>query len=463
MGDVPRRIALAAGLAAVCRSWPVEAACLPTKPVQSLASDPVILGESARVPGATIYLDVSGSMQGYLNPPPMVAPGRPASVGEPRVYRDVVLGLPQLLLGIAEQTKVFAFGQTIRPVPAAALGSIGRPDFYKDKSSRIQDALQQMEALPVGEVGMVVTDLFLSGDAILRGSELRGPLARMLDGGRAVGLIGIRSGFSGLVSDLPGTRPYPDATERAFYLLVAGPPATVARLVRRLNTEFLAPVPAPADGGARHHATIFAHAAGAPDPAPLAFAATNGAMPARDLLSDAGPGVARFRFGPGGSGVLTAEVPTGRSAESPVLLPDSWRIAQVVWGEHRNGADQACAQRWTRLDSFETPARLVDGPAGRPVITISGATIARSRPSQVFLLRVEVSSAGLGSNPAETQWTRAWSFDPRATEELVKSRPRFFPTLNLREIAIMLEGLVRERLTPRPLAFGLLGLQVAQR
>jgi hypothetical protein len=463
MRAVPRRVALGGGVAALFHVASASSECLPVEPPAAAASELAATSEGLRVPAATIYLDVSGSMQGYVSPPRPPSPGRPAAAGEPRVYRDIVLGLPQLLLTLAEQTNVFAFGQTIRTVPGAGLAAAGRPEFYRDQSSRIQDALRQVEALPAGEIGIVVTDLFLSGEAILRGAELRAPLARILDGGRAIGLVGIRSGFAGLISDLPGARPYPDATERPFYLIVAGPHEAVVRLVRRLNAEFLAPVPPPADGGARHHAVIFSHAAGPSQPVQLVFGASDGATPVRDLLRDAGPAVGRFRFGPGGAGVLTAEVPTGRSAAAPVLLPDSWRITQAVWGEHRNGAAQACGQRWTRLESIEAPARLVDGQAGRPAIAIPGATFARSRPGQVFLLRIEVGSAGLGGEPSETRWTRAWSFDPRDTEGLISSKPRFFPTLNLREIAIMLEGLARERMPPRPLAGGLVCLQVAQR
>ena len=235
------RLAIAAALSAAAR--PASAACLPAgvTPAEPVAEP---AAASPRAPVVSVFIDVSGSMAGFVDRP---RPGLPA--GEPRAFRDVVLSLPELGSAIADQVELFAFGTTIRPLPLAALARAAEPHFYADQDSRIQTALSRMAELPPDQVGLLITDLFLTGEEVFGdAAAIRRPLAQMLDSGRGVALTGIRSGFSGTVYDIPGVQPYRNATERPFYLVGCGPPAVLSALLRRLNTELLAPLPPPDDG-----------------------------------------------------------------------------------------------------------------------------------------------------------------------------------------------------------------------
>jgi hypothetical protein len=71
---------------------------------------------------------------------------------------------------VADRVALLSFGRTIKPLAIADLGRATRPEFYSEQDSRIQDALARMDALPADEIGLLVTDLFLTGDEIFGGA-----------------------------------------------------------------------------------------------------------------------------------------------------------------------------------------------------------------------------------------------------------------------------------------------------
>lgn len=404
-------------------------------------------------------------MAGYVAPPRPSQAGRPTAPGDPRTFRDAVLSLPQLASSVAERLQFFAFGKTIRPLSIAELGAASNPRFYSDPDSRIQDVLARMDALPADEIGILLTDLFLTGEEVFGGAAaIRAPLARILDSGRSIALAGIRSGFSGTVYDIPGVRTYTGATERPFYLLATGPGPVVSRLLRRLEVELLAPLAPAADGEPRQHAVIFQHDPYRAGPAHLPLLPSEKAELAPALAPDLGPDVSRVRF-LGTAGLASAALPLAALADPHALLPDRFEVAERLWAEPLGrDARTACGERWVAVHSLPKLARVLpDGPDGAPVLQIGGAALGRVTPGVTFLLHARVNTASLSDAPAKTAWVRAWNLEARDAEAFVSSRPRLFRTLNLREIVSMLEGLVRDRLAPRPIGEAVLAFQIPRR
>lgn len=433
-------------------------------------------GTAARAPVATVFLDVSGSMAGYVGrarppPPPPPRPGgrvaagsRPRPPEEPRTFHDVVQSIPQLTSSVADRVAMFAFGKTIRPLAQADLGRAGRPEFYADQDSRIQDALARMESLPAEELGLLLTDLFLTGEEIFGGAAaIRAPLAAILDSGRAIGLVGIRSEFAGKIFDIPGVNTYADASERPFYMIATGPRPVVARLLRRLETELIAPLPPPADGTPRFHATVFTHKPFQAGAVALPMVPAGRAEPAARLGTDLGPEVSAVLF-PGASGTASAAVPIGSMVSAHVLAPDRFRIQEQVWAEPvRRGGRAGCGERWVEVHSLPKLAQFEGPPQGPPVVSVGGAALGRVPPGTTFFLRAQVSAVTLSENPASNVWTREWNLEAREAAAYVAARPAMFRTLNLREIASMLEGLVRDRFAPAVVAEALLAFQVPRK
>ncbi len=458
-----RTIQLALAISSLTSAFDAGAACLPKgldplpPPAAEAVAPPV-----ARAPAASVFLDVSGSMAGYVARPP--AGKHPPDAGEPRAFHDVVLSLPQLAASVADTLHLFAFGKTIRPLATSDLARASDPHFYADQDSRIQDALGRMDALPPNEVGVLITDLFLSGDEVFAGAaSLRAPLASMLDGGRSIALVGIRSGFAGTVYDIPGAKPYAGATERPFYLIATGPMPAVAALLRRLRTELLAPLPAPRDGQPRFNAVVFTRDPFRTPPALLDMTPGDGAAAVPSLLREVGPQASRIRF-PGGAGTASSAIPLRSMTWPDALLPDKFSRVEQLWAlPPGDGGRSACDGHWVEIHSLPGLAQVSPGPAGGVAVTVGGAALARATPGLTFLLDVGVMTAGLGDAPAQTAWTHAWNLEAREAEAFVASRPQMFRTLNLREIVGMLEGIVRDGLTPRPIGEALLAFQVSAR
>ncbi len=453
---LPRRrlggLALAALLAGSGR---VLAACPPGFTITEQPHLPT--PDTVRAPVISVFIDVSGSMAGFVDRPRPHAPGA-RGVGEPRAFRDVVLSLPELGAAVADQVQLFAFGTTIRPLPLAELPRATDPHFYVDQDSRIQTALARMDALPPDQVSLLLTDLFLSGEEVFGdAAALRQPLAHMLDSGRSVALAGIRSGFAGTVYDIPGVKPYRDATERPFYLLGCGPAPILATLLQRLQTELLDPLPPPADGEPRAHTVLFTHDPLRPGVLPLAMHPAGKAEPAPKLADQVSPDASGVRF-PGAAGSAEAALSLAPLANGPALLPDQFSVTTTLQAQPPGTA--GCAP-WVAIHSLPPLAQLAQAANGGPLLRVGGPDLARVTPGLLFLLRAEVATAGLSATPAQTAWVRAWSLEAREAEDYVATRPRMFRTLNLREIVSMLEGIVRDALTPRTVAQAVLAFEVS--
>lgn len=408
-----------------------------------------------RLAGATVLIDVSGSMAGYVAPPRPAPPAprppaRPvaAALPEPRIFRDLVLSLPQIVASIADRLTLQAVGRNVRPLSLAELPRASSPAFYREPESRIQEALAAMQAMPAGELGVLVTDLFLTGEEIFGGaSAIRAPLARILDGDRVVGLMGVRSGFAGTIYDIPVVNTYDGATERPFFVVASGPPAAVARLFRRIETELLDPLLPNSDGQPRSHATIFARAPFPAAPLQLVPQASAPATAAAAILPDLGPGIARIGF-PAAQGAARAPMALRDLVAGPVLLPDMFNVAEEVWAEAPRGARELCANRWIPIRSLLAPLAQVSLLDSTPVLAIGGPSLARLPPGVPFLVRARVATRGLSEAPAATAWTRDWNLEARDAEAFTRGRPGFFRALHLREVAMMLEGLVRDNFAP---------------
>ncbi len=467
--NVPRRRALQLAMAAplLLRARPglAAASCLPTG-VESLPlSTPSTPAPTVRAPAASVFIDVSGSMAGYVARPRAAPAGHPADAGEPKAFRDVVLSLPQLAASVADSLHLFAFGKTIRPIAITDLARASDPRFYADQDSRIQDALGRMNALPPDEVGLLITDLFLSGDEVFAGAaSLRAPLASMLDGGRSIALVGVRSGFAGTVYDIPGVKPYTAATERPFYLMATGPMPAVSALLQRLRTELLSPLPPTRDGGPRFNTVVFTREPFRGGPVPLPMGPSGRAAVAPSLTPELGEDVSRIRF-PAAAGTATASIPLQAIAWRDALLPDRFSVSEGLWAQPPgSGGQSVCNGHWLDIHSLSGLAQVTPGSnAGGLSLTVGGPALARATPGLTFLLRARVATAGLSETPEQTAWTRAWNLETREAEAFVASRPQMFRTLNLKEIIGMLEGILRDGIVPRPLGEALLAFQVSAR
>jgi len=159
-----------------------------------------------------VYVDASGSMQGFTVPQPT---------------SRYVQFLQELRLGVgtrwgAGQVQCFRFGERVAPIPNLLAGL--EPAFYQDRETRIDEPLGKADARALT---ILVTDLFQNNaDVVALIEALR---AKFMPARLALGIWGLRSEFDGRIYGVGPTslnfvyRSKGDPkTFRPFYLIAAG-------------------------------------------------------------------------------------------------------------------------------------------------------------------------------------------------------------------------------------------------
>ena len=75
-------------------------------------------------------------------------------------------------------------------------------------------------------------------------------------------------------------------------------------------------------------------------------------------------------------------------------------------------------------------------------------------------MQARITASGISDAQAATAWTRSWNLEAREAEAFVAERPKRFRTVHLREVARMLEVIIREDFQPQPVGEALIALQV---
>jgi len=184
---------------------------------------------------ATIYVDRSGSMVGYLA----------GATAAERPFHDLIGNLPAMLRRQQARPQFKAFGTRISGVlsaqqQAALMGA----DFYRcarpgspecdNSETRLDNVFREIASSRNG-MALVVTDLWFSNTDIETSalSALAEPLTEILASGRAVAVYGLAAPFAGAIYDLPSE----PATvrfqgEHPLFLIAVGSDAELAEFHR---------------------------------------------------------------------------------------------------------------------------------------------------------------------------------------------------------------------------------------
>lgn len=446
-------------------------ACVPAAAARWLA--PTVAGVSGKaVPKgyrATLYVDRSGSMTGYLAGATAIA----------RPFQDLVETIPKRLAEDGVTTELKLFGRTITPV-AGDPHALTRADLYSCKGvarATCEAAESHLDAV-LGEVarhrdtlGIVVSDLWFSNSqADASGlAALQPALRDILASGRTVAIYGIAAPFAGRIDDLPdaAVRSIAYTGRHPLFVMAIGDKAQIMRFTEQLATSassFLAA--GMANGGIRQAIfTLDPLDPGSPtvrSHTPL----TPGADPrlTRDFSFQA-PQVAiqQFRLAGGagprpGAPAAGAGAPAWEGPAADALLP------AAVW----RGRLSATTRIWSRKGESCTPADwtpardLEEGweplPSGRQRFRLDPAQLAARMPiAGTYVLSGEVSRTSLddgasldGKGGADAWMRGAWDLPPERAGAVAAHPPAVFPTLNLGEVARLMENALRDAIEQEP-------------
>lgn len=380
-----------------------------------------------------VYLDGSQSMSGFA-----------------QKSDNPVKALADLLRIVADKsqrdgTKVsyFAFGKSVTPIAAGRASTYATPVPYNctgcdNQESHIDDVLRAALEQPPASLTLIVTDLWLDNKSFYGSSQvaLGGPLKDLLASGRAVGVVGVSAPFRGKVYDLPGYGSYQLDGEKPLIVLAIGPEADVSAFVSAMRKSG-----SPAFSDANLKYTLFSRPtssrlASAPSPAGGGVKV----LPALDGL----PQLKHYSFDtslagkPGQNGKIAGRYSVAESVRPGAMWKGKPAAKTRVWALSDPDDLAKCGpQTWTEVKPL--PGSWKGGPQGTGDFALNSASAKSLIGGRTYLVAGTLGTAGLQVPGPASDWMREWSLAPAQTGEFLATKPKRFKTLNLADIAGLLE------------------------
>ena len=441
------------------RLQPVPAECMPGEVASPSTA------ASGGLAGLDVYLDVSASATNFGR-------GNGASF-----YKVLIAWLLTASPEFAE-TRMLGFADRIGDIDAdvlraAARGTVnpcGRPCGFTE--SRLNDVLNEIANEPDGALAMVITDLWLDNSELIGRSQLslQVPVRRIMEAGRAIGLLGASVPYSSEVYDVPrrsGTATIPAGRieQRPLFVLLIGGPQEVVDLRDRLVRElFVNPA------GAQVHFSLFT-----PSLAP--------GGPAEHRLVGQGPGVRPTLMFPierlnvpglriDRSSIQTRGLGDDAAGERDVF---SGAVATVVQGEGERHAPAPAAydldaEAWTLTGGGPAAAceagawlpvdvggalQTSTGPSGPEIaLDVAHPDLLGIRRGEIVFARYRLRVGSLERGGRRTAWIDDWSFGAEDAADLLDDPPPLFPALNATDFREILETAMSEYVQGETVAQG---------
>lgn len=404
---------------------------------------------------ATVYVDRSGSMVGYIA----------GGTNLERPLQDLVSNIPNVLKLVDVDTKFRSFGTRISDeLPNGGADLINGSAFVcksADRStcdnsqSRLDKVLEQV-AIQNDDLAVIVSDLWFTNSEIQSTgiSALQSALTNLLLNDKVVAIYGIDAPFAGKIYDLPragtGVLSKPYTGRHPLYMMVVGSKPAVLDFDGSFATagpKYL--IDGMVDG--RVIRSLFTV-----DPGPLDYrrdkplsASKNRRLRNENFEIPPGTSIQRFVMSQGlpeKIGVVGPALPQWTGPEPSAFL------ANAVW----TGPLATRTRIWTRTSDSCSPKSWIEqsnedtaqigwsgtGSDGKMTFSLDpnkfGAVLLNEG---VYMIVGETRRLSvIQPNPA-TAWMRGpWNLDPAAAERTAESALRIFPTLNLSEFGRMMEA-----------------------
>ncbi len=374
--------------------------------------------------------------------------------------------------GLSDSFREYRFGKEIQGLAKggtlkAAELCVGAScnKFYHDRpfnaESHIEDVLDRIGSEDPGHLAIVLTDLFLRREDVRGDSSAAiSPLSRALDQDRAVGILGVRSGFNGPVYDLPGVQgAYPLQGSRPVFALLLGPAASVRSLMLEVEEQFSRMARPP-----EHHGLVFARdvlgKVRTMETLGRAAVKTSRGVrrPGRAIVSSL-PLPQQFVLQSSHGGIeLDLELESGQPAFSPPMGELTARTRQWV----RYPADEACEfSSWEEANPVRSPVSF--GENGRSIRLFDPENQREpALANALYVTEVRIDATRLRAQPERNRWFYDWSFDAEETSDLLAENPSFFKTLNLRRFYDVLQEITSDAIRDRPVANLVLAVHVEE-
>ena len=413
---------------------------------------------------ATIYVDRSGSMVGYLN----------GADTDNRPFQALLGNLPTVANIAGTDSQFRAFGRNIsEPIPVDEAKALQNAAYYScakgagangkpcESSESHLDQVFKMVAENKDEMAIVVTDLWYDNtmDGTGGPTALQEPLTQILAEGRSVALYGIEAPFKGQIYDIPAGGTAETSAQHSgthpLYVMVIGSKNDVMELDRQLERSGARVIREGLSSGAIKRSVFTI------DPGPLrpmnAKPVTEGNDPdVRAVPFENYPNLKVQQFVLNGETVRpNAAASKAKQAQWIAPKPDDF-LPNTVW----QGDLQANIKVWQRTGDEPCGKWIENGTLVEDAVVPRGdgsgqfsfdfskpALISKMRRPGVYLVSGQLRRTDVDSpNPANA-WANDWSFASNEGGAVLaqqqSGRQALFPTLNLNEVMRIMENALR--------------------
>ncbi len=416
-------------------------------PIQaSIAHDPAPPTSGGQV---NVFFDGSGSMIGYIR--------EPKQPRLERAYTELVRGLPFQLQRVGTEVRYHRFARTIRPLNPQELSGISQPSFYQcppgtqgcdNQESRIASVLSTVNSAADGTLFVIVTDLFLTETELTASgaAALQLPLAQILESGKAIAIIGVRSSFNGVIFDLPSGGRYANASQRPFYVILVGPIERVLRLQGLLDNETFGAIDAADKNSIVFSRDLFKTPLVGSKWPERAFKTSKGVRerPIIPLGNVAEP--IRFQqfqfdrnFEP-----PEAEIDLSQNSIPLSPQPKRYRARSQIW--MYNDKARRCEDAWLSASSSDNLVAIESVHSGTLKLQLLSDPSAKAEllRGRRYIADIEITAEDVDFSTDSHKWLRDWSFEPADEAKLIAQSPAIFPTLNLWRLARMMGAVLSD-------------------
>jgi hypothetical protein len=412
--------------------------------------------------GVTLYIDRSASMVGYV---------KGATVNE-RPYQDLLSVLPNVSREVSPKFTLRAFGKAIGEPLSGGAATAQAASFFScgeqaagtpcDNQETRLDVVFERIANNSKEVSIIISDLWLSNSDLQTSglTALQPTLANILKSGRSISIYGIEAPFSGTIYDLPtGSGKLSKVNYQGgyhpLYVIIVGPKKDLVRIdteLARSGSSFLAQ--GVTSGSIKHSFFSLSPQSTEPNPADRFELAPNPNIIQSAFMETPGVAIQQFEVLKA-SGLSTTQTAATLTWSAP--RPEMF-ARNAVWA----GPMDTTMKVWQRVDEacqpsdWLPPATTTKGWSksanGQTSVAIDPFAMPELFPSKAtYLIAPVVVRTSLTSpNPQNAWMYGGWNLNPNNAAQVALNRPRVFPTMNLSEIARLLESSLAKAAEQQP-------------
>ena len=405
-----------------------------------------------------VYIDVSQSTTNF---------GRG---GRESPWRDLLAWLlDRAANGSAE---MYGFAERIAEMDEAAVrraaeGQVSPCQTCGFGESRLDEVLGVVAAASEGAMSVVVTDLWLENSNLVGSGRLalQGPVRRILEDGRAIGLLGVAAPYTSQVYDVPGLAggasaiPAGSVRQRPVFMLMIGPPSEVVSLGREVLGEVFPHETGSPEGP---HFTLFTPTLAIRGVARHRLAVRSPFARHDYVLEVDGADVPEFLIqreaGPPSAdngGSLSWDIAAPISFGGEVPSPTTYDLDASMWRLMSPRSSVACDDAWVPLDLGDALQVVEEAGGAMLGFDASHRDVLAVLPGDIAFVRYRIMAGAFEHGAGGEAWLKDWSFESADGPGLAADPPHLFPVLNLRAFGRILETAMAEHVTGETVAQGM--------